>query len=71
MLCGKSIGYSLILMDTHKIEPVLLLCAWLEKFDFLISEGSEQPFVPDVAHTIQSKFSVSFLHQNRLDLDIV
>ena len=61
----------LILMNTHKIEPVILLCTWLEEFDFSICKCSEKTLIPDIAHAIESELRVALLQQNRLDLNIV
>lgn len=58
-------------MNAHEIEPVLLLCAGPEKLYFPISEGSVQPLIPHIAHTVQCKLSVSLLQQHRLDLDVI
>lgn len=51
----------LILMNAHEVKPVLLLCAGPEEFYFSISEGSVQPLIPHIAHTVQSKLGISLL----------
>ena len=54
----------LVLMDAHKVEPVMLLSTSLEKLKLPISESSEQPFISDIAHSVESKFGLSLLKQN-------
>ncbi len=61
----------LVLVDTHEVEPILLLCTRLVKLNLAVSEGSEQTFVSNVAHAIQSKFGLPLLQQDRLHLDVV
>lgn len=63
--------YILILMDAHQIEPILLLCAWLEEFDLAIAKCPEQTLIPYIAHAVQSELGLSFLQQDRLDHNIV
>lgn len=61
----------LILMNTHKIEPITLLCTRLEELDLAVSESPEKAFITNVAHTIQSKLGATFLKKYRLDSDFV
>lgn len=58
-------------MHTHEVEPLIFLCAWLEELDVAIAKVSEQTLIADIAHTIQSEFSSTFLQQNRFDRDFV
>ena len=51
----------LVLMDTHEVEPVVLLPAGLEEFDFVVTKCPEQSLISNIAHTIQSKFGLAFL----------
>ena len=68
---NSDVGNTLILVDTHEVEPVLLLHPGLVKFDFPISEGPKQALVPNVAHAIQCELRISFLKQYRFNLDII
>jgi hypothetical protein len=65
----------LILMHAHQIEPVSFLHTWkitrLEELHVPITEGSEEAFIPDIAHAIECKLSTPLLQQYGLDLDLV
>ena len=61
----------LILMYTHKVEPIALLRAGLEEFDLAISESSKETLVTNVAHTIQSEFGAALLKKYRLDSNLI
>jgi len=39
-------------MNTHEIEPVLLLGTWLIELDLSIPESSKQAFIPYITHAI-------------------
>ena len=58
-------------MNTHNVEPFVLLRPWLEKLDVAIPEVTEQALVADVAHAVQRKFGVALLQQDWFDSDIV
>ena len=61
----------LILVNTHEIEPIMFLCAWLVELGISILEGPVEPFIPHIAHAIKGQLGVSFLQQYRLDLNLV
>jgi len=58
-------------VDTHEVEPILLLCTRLVKLNLAVSEGSKQTFISNIAHAVQRKFRMTLLQQNRLYLDVV
>jgi hypothetical protein len=58
-------------MNTHEIEPIVLLCARLEELDLAIPEGSEEAFITDVAHSVQRELCATLLKKYRLDSDFV
>ena len=51
----------LVLVYAHDVEPVLLLSPWLKEFDLVVTKRSKQPLIPDIAHTIKSKFCLPLL----------
>lgn len=44
--------YSLILMHTHEIEPILLLRTRLIEFHFTIPKGPKEALVSHIAHAV-------------------
>lgn len=63
--------HSLVLMDTHEIEPIRLLRAWLKELDLAISKTTKQSLVTNIAHAVESKLGATFLKEDGLDEDVV
>lgn len=61
----------MVLMHTRKIEPLVLVQAWLEELHVAIAERAEETLVADIAHAVQSKLGRAFLQKYRLDLNVV
>jgi hypothetical protein len=62
---------SLVLMNTHKVEPVVLDLTGFEELDLFISECSIESFITNIAHTVQCKLCPAFLKKNGSDFDVV
>lgn len=51
----------LVLVNAHDVEPVRFLGSRLKELHLAIPESSEQPLVPNVAHSIERELGLSLL----------
>lgn len=59
--CTKLESNALILVNTHQVEPILLLSSRLEELYFTITKCSKQSLIPHITHTVKSQFGLTFL----------
>lgn len=63
--------YLLILVDTHKVEPFIFVCAGLEEFHIALPEVPKHTLIANVTHAIEGELGSALLQQDWFDRHLV